>query len=377
MSCCNRLLCAQDFERTLRPPPAPTLEAAAALEDVIKSRILELRFDNVVRVALPGTSNARARPEVALVDTKAKEGLAEEYARTVAGTVVDRHASMRAVRLCMHAPNALCSVRLLLQCGRDTWGPRLRRALLDSAFVLCPLSKLRGACSAAQHALFALSAAPVNLMPAQHALLALCAAPLNVIPAQHACTACTVFTDCSFLPAHGSGSMSAVPQHAWRAAAPARHNAAHALRRRATCRMHAMYASRVHILQHMCTAMQARTAVASLQLPQCTAATASRAPACMRNSFTCAYMHASQGACACGCPSCSPAHAAVLACTYSMHCAVHACCPPVGLHNVEEQGRVSVEDGDNAVLCMRRMHDQLCMPGLWIYSGALVHVPHA
>lgn len=85
----------------MRPPPEPTFEAAVALEDVIKARILEMRFDNVVRV-VPGGPQ-KERRAVDLNDAKAKQGLAEEYEaglkRTLAGTSEDRSASTRKVCL--------------------------------------------------------------------------------------------------------------------------------------------------------------------------------------------------------------------------------------------------------------------------------------
>lgn len=42
-----------DFERAVRPPPQPTEEATASLEDLIRSRIAERDFDDVPRVAPP------------------------------------------------------------------------------------------------------------------------------------------------------------------------------------------------------------------------------------------------------------------------------------------------------------------------------------
>jgi hypothetical protein len=44
-----------DFETTARPPPAPTEEATASLEEVIKARVREQRWDDVVRVVPPPT----------------------------------------------------------------------------------------------------------------------------------------------------------------------------------------------------------------------------------------------------------------------------------------------------------------------------------
>lgn len=85
----------------MRPPPEPTFEAAVALEDIIKARILELRFDNVVRVV--PTAPRKERRTVDLDDAKAKEGLADEYEaglqRRIAGTSEDRNAGTRKVLL--------------------------------------------------------------------------------------------------------------------------------------------------------------------------------------------------------------------------------------------------------------------------------------
>lgn len=40
-----------DFERAVRPPPQPTEETTASLEDLIRSRIVDHNFDDVPRVA--------------------------------------------------------------------------------------------------------------------------------------------------------------------------------------------------------------------------------------------------------------------------------------------------------------------------------------
>ena len=99
-----------DFEQTLRPPPQPTVEAALALEDVIKARIRELRFDNVVRVAVAAPRKERAALEAS--DQKSKAGLADLYegdgdgAAHAGGASADRQAKIRtvcslSVELCM------------------------------------------------------------------------------------------------------------------------------------------------------------------------------------------------------------------------------------------------------------------------------------
>jgi U3 small nucleolar ribonucleoprotein component len=69
----------------------------------MQERILELRFDNVVRVNVAGPEHVKGktRKEVELVDSKSKEGLADEYAKeyhkAVAGVTEDRHVKTRAV----------------------------------------------------------------------------------------------------------------------------------------------------------------------------------------------------------------------------------------------------------------------------------------
>ncbi len=42
-----------DFERAVRPPPQPTEEVTASLEDLIRARITDHNFDDVPRVAPP------------------------------------------------------------------------------------------------------------------------------------------------------------------------------------------------------------------------------------------------------------------------------------------------------------------------------------
>jgi U3 small nucleolar RNA-associated protein MPP10 len=56
-----------DFERAVRPPPQPTEEATASLEDLIRARIAECNFDDVPRVAPPAQE---ARKKTVELDDK-------------------------------------------------------------------------------------------------------------------------------------------------------------------------------------------------------------------------------------------------------------------------------------------------------------------
>ncbi|CAO1624037.1 unnamed protein product [Parajaminaea phylloscopi] len=66
-----------DFEQSARPTPTITVEKSEALEELIKRRILENRFDDVVPRRL--FAQPEYRPEVELSDRKSKKSLAEEY----------------------------------------------------------------------------------------------------------------------------------------------------------------------------------------------------------------------------------------------------------------------------------------------------------
>jgi U3 small nucleolar ribonucleoprotein component len=70
----------------------------------MQERVLELRFDNVVRVLVPRPEHVKAKTrkeDVELVDSKSKEGLADEYAKeyhtAVIGVTEDRHSKTREV----------------------------------------------------------------------------------------------------------------------------------------------------------------------------------------------------------------------------------------------------------------------------------------
>lgn len=48
-----------DFERAVRPPPQPTEEVTASIEDLIRKRIADHNFDDVPRAALPAPEKRR------------------------------------------------------------------------------------------------------------------------------------------------------------------------------------------------------------------------------------------------------------------------------------------------------------------------------
>ncbi|CAK9865997.1 unnamed protein product [Sphagnum jensenii] len=66
-----------DFEHAARPAPVITEEVTASLEDIIRSRIIEERFDDVQRKAIVGDIAPKARVE--LDENKSKKGLGEIY----------------------------------------------------------------------------------------------------------------------------------------------------------------------------------------------------------------------------------------------------------------------------------------------------------
>lgn len=53
-----------DFERAVRPPPQPTEEVTASLEDLIRARIAEHNFDDVPRAAPPPPETRRRTIEM-------------------------------------------------------------------------------------------------------------------------------------------------------------------------------------------------------------------------------------------------------------------------------------------------------------------------
>ena len=90
-----------DFEQTLRPPPQPTIETATALEDMIKRRVEELRFDNVVRV-IPAAPKEQ-KQALEFDDSRPRAGLADLYEGQTGAMAVSRAAKqdkIKAVRTC-------------------------------------------------------------------------------------------------------------------------------------------------------------------------------------------------------------------------------------------------------------------------------------
>eukprot|EP01026_Neomeris_dumetosa_P050876 TRINITY_DN4467_c0_g1_i5.p1 TRINITY_DN4467_c0_g1~~TRINITY_DN4467_c0_g1_i5.p1 ORF type:complete len:629 (+),score=163.59 TRINITY_DN4467_c0_g1_i5:60-1946(+) len=87
-----------DYDRTRKPPPEPTEAGGLGLEETIKRRIAEGKFDDVIRIVpMPPK---KEKKEIVLDDTQNKEGLAslyeQEYVRSAAGNVTnDKHASLR------------------------------------------------------------------------------------------------------------------------------------------------------------------------------------------------------------------------------------------------------------------------------------------
>uniref|UniRef100_A0A2N9HX35 Uncharacterized protein n=1 Tax=Fagus sylvatica TaxID=28930 RepID=A0A2N9HX35_FAGSY len=66
-----------DFEHNVRPAPVITEEVTASLEDMIKKRILEVRFDDVQKA--PRLPSAAPRENIELDENKSKKGLGEIY----------------------------------------------------------------------------------------------------------------------------------------------------------------------------------------------------------------------------------------------------------------------------------------------------------
>ena len=87
-----------EFDRGVKPPPEPTVELANTLEEIIKKRILENKWDDVVRV-VKAVEKKRAEM-IELDDEQSKRGLGEVYADdyvrgAAGGGSVDRHEPIR------------------------------------------------------------------------------------------------------------------------------------------------------------------------------------------------------------------------------------------------------------------------------------------
>jgi U3 small nucleolar RNA-associated protein MPP10 len=85
-----------EFDHVAAPPPAVSEEMTARLEDIIKARIVEQRFDDVERVE-PSTRDDRGRRQLTeLDDTKSKKGLGDIYADDY---VAQKHLAKTGARL--------------------------------------------------------------------------------------------------------------------------------------------------------------------------------------------------------------------------------------------------------------------------------------
>ena len=66
-----------DFETTMKPPPQPTEETTQSLEEMIKQRIADHRFDDVI--AITPSNEEKKKTIVELDDVKSSQGLGEIY----------------------------------------------------------------------------------------------------------------------------------------------------------------------------------------------------------------------------------------------------------------------------------------------------------
>lgn len=77
-----------EFERAVPPPPAPTAEGTAGLEEMIRARVVEGRWDDPLRPAPPAPPSLPPPPD--LDDARPAKGLAdlyeEEYKAAATGT---------------------------------------------------------------------------------------------------------------------------------------------------------------------------------------------------------------------------------------------------------------------------------------------------
>lgn len=98
-----------DFETTVKPPPQPTEEMTKSLDELIKARIVEGKFDDVLRLVAPPLETKRTTLE--LDDTKPQQGLGElyeqEYMQAVTGAADDKDEEVRQMARAQFS--ALCS----------------------------------------------------------------------------------------------------------------------------------------------------------------------------------------------------------------------------------------------------------------------------
>ena len=66
-----------DFETTMKPPPQPTEESTKSLEEMIKQRIIDHKFDDVI--AIVPSQGEKQRTTIELDDAKSSQGLGEIY----------------------------------------------------------------------------------------------------------------------------------------------------------------------------------------------------------------------------------------------------------------------------------------------------------
>jgi U3 small nucleolar RNA-associated protein MPP10 len=90
-----------DFETTVKPPPPPSEEVTLDLEQLIKHRIEEAQWDDVIKIASTSDllGGGKKRKVVELDDKKSNQGLADmyeqDYVAAVTGTVDDKQEEVR------------------------------------------------------------------------------------------------------------------------------------------------------------------------------------------------------------------------------------------------------------------------------------------
>lgn len=75
-----------EFERTSKPVPVITNEVTESLEDMIRRRIQEEKFDDLQRRVISGVSSFGGKPRFELSDVKSSKSLAELYEDDYKGT---------------------------------------------------------------------------------------------------------------------------------------------------------------------------------------------------------------------------------------------------------------------------------------------------